>query len=110
MEKIYRIIAQTETLTITAQTKETTEDQAIADAKQHVLSPSVVEAGGYQPFVILPICTEEQWKGGNINFCPRCGASLLDEDDDSINDSLSLDCLECNASLDISIHVYSGAD
>lgn len=101
---LYRILAQTEGMTITAETKgEVTEAEAIADVKTSVLHEKVIEAGGYRNFVALPICTKEEWKSGNVNFCPRCGKRLEDIEDHFY----SGECFECGADLDVSINVYS---
>lgn len=105
MPMLYRILAQTETINIEAKTsRAVTELEAIEDAKKHVLHPDTIAAGGYRPFVILPMGTEHQWKYGHINFCPRCGAYIGDEmgepEDDMANDEQEFECSECYA------HVY----
>ncbi|WP_103110809.1 hypothetical protein [Brevibacillus reuszeri] len=99
---LYRILAQTEGMTITGETKEeVTEAEAIADVKTTFLHEKVVEAGGYRNFVTIPICTKEEWRLGNVNFCPRCGKRLEDVEDNYFNG----ECFECGADLDISINV-----
>jgi hypothetical protein len=101
---LYRILAQTETISIEAKTsRAVTEKEAIEDAKKHVLHPETVAAGGYRPFVVLPMGTEHQWKYGHINFCPRCGAYIGDEmgdpEIDIANNEQEFECPECYATV-----------
>lgn len=97
---IYRIIAQTDKLTITGQMKnETTEAEAVSEVHKTFLHEDVVKAGGYRNFVALPICTEEEWRTGNVNFCPRCGHRLEDIEDNSYCG----ECFECGAEIDVHI-------
>lgn len=100
---LYRILTQTEGMTITAETKdEVTEAEAIADAKTCVLNEKVVEVGGYRNFVALPICTKEEWEVGNINFCPRCGKKLEGIE----NSYFDGDCHHCEASIEVAINIH----
>jgi NADH pyrophosphatase NudC (nudix superfamily) len=96
-KRYYRIIAQTETMTITGQTKAVTEEQAIKDA------PLVIGGGSFptRSFVLQPIATEDAWNSGYINFCPRCGSKQ------DIEDSWSrFECDNCSAEVDCNITVY----
>jgi hypothetical protein len=102
---LYRILAQTETINIVAKTsRAVTEHEAIEEAKKHVLHPDTVAAGGYRPFVVMPLGTEHQWKYGHINYCPRCGTYIGDKIGDSehevANDDEEFECPDCYA------HVY----
>ena len=107
MEKVkslYRIIAQTDTITITANTdKDVSEAEAQEAAKEVLVAPDM---SVYHHFVALPLCTDEQWKGGNVNFCPRCGERLSEPDDDSVDSEYRGMCFSCNAELEIDITVY----
>ncbi|MBH0328255.1 hypothetical protein ABH14_00300 [Brevibacillus brevis] len=105
---LYRILAQTETINIEAKTsRAVTELEAIEDAKKHVLHPKTVAAGGYRPFVVLPMGTEHQWKYGHINYCPRCGKYIGDEmgdpEDGIANNVQEFECSECYATVFVDI-------
>lgn len=100
---LYRILAQTEGMTITGETKEeVTEAEAIADVQTTFLHEKVVEAGGYRNFVAIPICSKEEWEAGHINFCPRCGNKLKYIEDNFFDG----DCHNCEASLEIAITIH----
>jgi hypothetical protein len=104
--QLYRIMAQTEAVAISAETsKEMTASEAREAALKDVISPT----GRYQPFVLIPICTEFQWKYGQINFCPRCGQNICKDVGgdyhEGVTDSLEFDCPECEAH--IFVHIMS---
>ncbi|MFE4571375.1 hypothetical protein [Paenibacillus chitinolyticus] len=104
--KLYRILAQTEGVTITTDTsKNMTESEAKVVAQNDVIAPN----GKYQPFVLIPICTEFQWKYGQINFCPRCGKNICESVGgdylEGVTDQLEFDCPECEATM--FIHIIS---
>ena len=104
-KSLYRVLAQTETITITAQTSvELTE----AEAKETALKDVLIhpDKNIYQRFVVVPLCTKEQWKGGNVNFCPRCGSRLTEPDEDSVDSEYYGTCFNCEAELEINVHVY----
>lgn len=101
---LYRILAQTEKISIEAKTScAVTEQEAVEDAKKHVLHPSTVAVGGYRSFVVLPMGTEHQWKYGHINFCPRCGSyignEMGDPEDECANNEQEFECPECDATV-----------
>lgn len=97
---IYRTFAQTESITITAETKgAVTMARAEIDVEDHVL-PKHIQSD-LKPWVTLPIATQESWDRGYVNFCPRCGKRIEDTDD---NNWLG-DCFECGAELDIQITI-----
>lgn len=102
-KQLYRIIAQTNELTITAETsKELTADEAREEAIKHVLSPT----GKYNNHILQPIGTLNGWKHGHINFCPRCGKNISEEMGDSsdmVNNMQEFECPECEA--DIYVHI-----
>ncbi|WAH35016.1 hypothetical protein [Alicyclobacillus dauci] len=101
---IYRIMAQTDTLTVSAETSiEVTADEVAEIASKDVLLGDGVR---YKNFVALPICTKEQWDGGHVNFCPRCGNRLNEYDTDSVETQYNGDCFRCNSTIDVSIEVY----
>ena len=103
-KQIYRIIAQKEGITITAETLgEMTMEEATKTAIADVLG-GIDKAVKFQPFIAVPITTEERWKAGYINFCPRCGANISDYD---LYENADTDCFECDASLDIHVEVYN---
>lgn len=108
MPMLYRILAQTETINIEAKTsRAVTESEAVEDAKKHVLHPNTVAAGGYRPFVVIPMGTEHQWKYGHINYCPRCGSYIGDEMSDPesgiANNVQEFECSECEATVFVDI-------
>jgi hypothetical protein len=104
---LYKIIAQTEGITITAQINEDmTEDEVIKAAEEHTLHKATMEAGKYRNFIVLPVCTREQRNNGNINYCPRCGHKMEDMDENYYQG----ECWECNATLDIHITTYGETD
>lgn len=94
---IYRIIAQTDTITITAQTsKAVTEEAAYKDV------PLVTANNTVERFIVFPVATQESWDNGHINFCPRCGTRQ-----EYIQDNYSrFECSECNAEVDCNITTY----
>lgn len=94
---LYRIIAQREGLTITAETKEISFKEAKKAALSHVQHPEQ-----FQPYVLMPLTTQERWDSGYINFCPRCGANIADYD---LEENTFSDCYECDATLNINIAV-----
>lgn len=102
-KKLYKIIVQTETITISAQTSNDVSWNEAAEIAQK----DVLHGQNYRNFVALPVCTVEQWEGHNVNFCPRCGHNLA-EYDDSVDNEFRSDCPNCYAELDITI--YSGGD
>ena len=105
MEKaksLYRIIAQTDTITITAKTGKDVSEAEAQEAAKEVL---VQDMNVYHHFVALPLCTEEQWKGGNVNFCPRCGERLSEPDEDSVDSEYYGMCFNCEAGLGINITI-----
>lgn len=103
MKKLYRIIAQTDEMTISADTsKEMSDKEAIEIAEQEILSPT----GSYRNFIIQPLGTLHGWKYGHINFCPRCGKYIGDEMGDSTavaNNYQEFDCPECEAEVSVEI-------
>lgn len=99
---IYRLLAQKEGITITAETKEMTMEEAKATAIAEVLV-NVDKTLDFQPFVALPVTTQERWDAGCINFCPRCGTNLSDYE---LDEYANTDCHSCDASLDIHVQVY----
>ncbi|EPD81331.1 hypothetical protein [Paenibacillus sp. HGH0039] len=104
--KIYRILAQTEGATITTDTSKnmTASDEKVV-AQKDIIAPK----GKYQPFVLIPICTEFQWKYGQINFCPRCGKNICESVGgdylEGVTDRLDFDCPECEAN--VFVHIIS---
>ncbi len=101
---IYRLKAQTNPnneLSITATTKEVTHDEAVAIAKGGNIFVND-QPGRYAPFIVEPICTEEEWKEGKVNFCPRCGNRMEHVDGEAYYG----DCFDCNATIQVSIEVY----
>lgn len=99
-KQLYKIIAQKEGITITA----TTSEDVTFDEAKNIAITSVL--GGvdklieFEPMVLIPITTKERWEYGTINFCPRCGTSLQDEELERYADVY---CHECNASMEIQI-------
>ncbi len=100
---LYRIIAQTNELTITAETsKELTAEEAREEAIKHVLIPG----GNYNNHILQPIGTLNGWKYGHINFCPRCGKNISEEMGDSseiVNNVQEFECPECEAEVFVEI-------
>lgn len=106
-KKIYRIIAQKEGITITAESKEMTMKEATETAIAEVLG-GVHKALNFQPFIAVPVTTQERWDAGYINFCPRCGANISEYE---LEEYANTDCFECDTSLDIHIQNHgSGED
>ncbi|MGG3871393.1 hypothetical protein [Brevibacillus laterosporus] len=104
----YRILTQTESLNIEAKTSQAvTEKQAIKDAIKHVISPEAVAAGKYRPFVVLPLGTEDEWKYGHINYCPRCGAYIGEDfattERDMASNEQEFECSNCDATVYVNI-------
>jgi hypothetical protein len=102
---IYKIKAQTKEndhgITVTAQTKSgVTHEEAISIAKKDVLLEPMAEL--YTNFIVEEIATEDGWKYGHVNFCPRCGSRIEDVDDNYY----SAECVSCYAELDVHITVY----
>ncbi len=94
---IHKVVAQKEGITITAITgSDVTFEEAKSIAKKEVLN-----GDDYQPFVVLPITTQERWDDKAINFCPRCGSNLKDY---QLEQYASFDCYECDTSMDIRIN------
>lgn len=102
-KQLYRIIAQTDGITITAETsKELTETEAREEAIKHVLLPT----GNYNNHVLQPIGSLNGWKYGHINFCPRCGKNISEEMGDSseiVNNMQEFECPECEAEVYVEI-------
>ncbi len=106
VKSIYRILAQTETVTMNATTsKELTEKEAREVGEKEVLAYH--DKTIYQRFVAIPLCTKHQWEDGNVNFCPRCGERLAELNDDHADNWFDGECPQCEAQLEINIHVYS---
>ncbi len=103
IKRLYRIIAQTNEMTITAETsKELTAKEARENALKHVLDP----AGQYNNHIVQPISTLHGWKYGHINFCPRCGKNISEEMGDSsdfANNVQEFECPECLAEVFVDI-------
>lgn len=99
---MYKIIAQKEGITITAETNELTFDEAKKVAIAEVLLETD-KAVSYQPFVLLPMTTNERWNERCINFCPRCGANLHEQE---LGNSEFFDCYDCDSSIEVTIHYY----
>lgn len=100
---IYRIVAQREHMTITADTvEELTMDEAEKTAIANVLG-GVNALVGLKPFVALPITTKERWDAGKMNFCPRCGTNLSDCD---LEETAYTDCSNCDVSLEVHIQLH----
>ena len=109
VKSFYRILAQTDTITITAQTsKELSEKEAKEAAEKEVLLHPDKEV--YHRVVAIPLCTKEQWKGGNVNFCPRCGERLTEPDEDDVTSEYYGECYGCGAQLEINIRVHEDED
>lgn len=107
--KLYRIVAQTESITISAEiSSDMTSDKARATANEYIMAPN----GKYQPFILLPICTKFQWDNGQINFCPRCGKNICEsvggDCHEAVTEQLKFECPECNAN--ISVHILSTSE
>jgi len=67
-KKMYRILAQSEKLTVTMFPKvATTIAESEETANEHIKLPT-------KPYVLQEICTEEEWNEGYPKFCPRCGS------------------------------------
>jgi hypothetical protein len=99
---IYKIKAQTKEndhgITVTAQTKlGVTHEEAINIAKKDILLEPMAER--YTNFIVEEIATEDGWKCGHVNFCPRCGCRLEDIDDNYYRG----ECFDCHAEIDVHI-------
>lgn len=106
-KQIYRIIAQKQGITITAETSiEMTMEEAENTAVAEVLG-GVNQLINLKHFVALPITTEERWKAGHINFCPRCGKNISEF---GYEDTLTSDCHNCGADLVVFVHVENSED
>ncbi|MFB6364269.1 hypothetical protein ACFCP7_09420 [Paenibacillus elgii] len=109
---LYRFIGQSEEITLTVNlNKAMTQDEAIKVVEKDVFRNEIIS--DLKPYVVLPICSETQWKLGNINFCPRCGQNIveyLNEDPDFVYDAQLFDCPECNASCDVTIKTHEAFD
>lgn len=104
--QLYRVIAQTESLTITASmSKDMSAKDVVEVARKEFLSPK----GNYRDFVVLPIASERAYKYGHISFCPRCGTNIAEEMGDTTNGTIKNDdnftCNECNAEINVCIQV-----
>lgn len=98
---IHRIIAQKEGITITAETSnDVTYDEAKQTAIAEVLG-GVDKVVGFQPFVVIPLTTKERWEDKTINFCPRCGTNISDQE---LEQYATFDCFNCDTSIDVQIH------
>lgn len=73
-------------------------------ARQIVLTNPVlmITKAEAENFVLQPIATEEDWKEGTYQFCPRCGKHL----DTSVYSGESMECFNCNCSITCDIDVY----
>ena len=98
-KQIYKILAQKEGVTLTANTHEVTYDEAQKIADKFI--NSIHKDVKFETFVVLPMTTKERYDSGFINFCPRCGANLQDEEFENYADFV---CFECDAT--IQIHIY----
>lgn len=109
MPKLFRVLAQTNSITITA---ETSKNMTANEAKEVVWKDILAPKGNYQPFVLLPICTEKQWKYGQINFCPRCGINICErvggDNHEGVTEQLEFNCPECNAYM--YVHIISTSE
>lgn len=102
-KKMYKIIAQKEGITITAETNgDITFEEAKKTAITEVLN-GADRAVTFQPYVVLPITTKERWDNHSINFCPRCGANIQDHE---LENSDFFDCYECDSTVEIHIHHF----
>lgn len=99
-KQMYRVFAQKEGITITAETSESTFEEVKETAVVNVLG-GVDRMVEFQPYVIVPITTKERWKNGFINFCPRCGANVADQEHENY---AFFDCFDCNSSMEVQIH------
>lgn len=96
LNQIYRIIAQREGITVTA---DTSGDVSKAEAKEIAVKEVLMGADkvpSYQHFITLPITTQDRWDQGFINFCPRCGANISDHQHENY---ANFECHECDASI-----------
>ncbi|MEK5060509.1 hypothetical protein ACFSUM_18660 [Virgibacillus siamensis] len=92
-KKMYRMKAQTETITITMFPKvATTHEESENEAKKHLPFET-------KPFVVEEICSEEEWKEGQPNFCPRCGSRT------SFDDNGFYECSDCEAQGHVSVEI-----
>ena len=104
-KQIYKILAQKDGVTLTANTHEVTYDEAQKIANKFI--SEIHKDITFEPFVVLPVTTKERWDSGFINFCPRCGASLQDEELEQYADVY---CHECDASMGIQVFDICDAD
>ncbi|ERM17330.1 hypothetical protein [Brevibacillus laterosporus] len=105
---LYKIVAQAKSCDVVAKIKRAvTEQEAIEEAKKHILHPNTIAAGEYQPFVVFPLGTERQWKYGHINYCPRCGTYIGDvmgdPEDEAVNNFQEFECPDCDATVFVDI-------
>lgn len=102
-KQLYRIIAQTNEITVSADTTaEMTAAEARKAAEDSVLSPT----GNYRNYILQPMGTLNGWKYGHINFCPRCGKNISKEMGDSrdiVTDWQEFECPECEA--EVLVHI-----
>ncbi len=99
-KKLYRVIAQKEGITITAEmSREMTMKEAVDAATTEVIG-GVHKIVDFQPCVAVPITTQERWDEGYINFCPRCGANISEYE---LYEFAETECHECDASINIRI-------
>ena len=105
--QMYRVLEQKEGITITA---ETSIDLSFEEVKKtaivNVLG-GIDKAVKFQPFVVLPITTKERWEDGSINFCPRCGKNLAEQE---LERYATFDCYECKASMEVQVHTFDNED
>lgn len=95
---IYVLMAQTDEVTVTAQTKKAV---TIEEAQKDIH----IVTGNYMTnkYIILPIASQESWERGYINFCPRCGRRQ-----EFIEKSYSFfECHDCNAEIECNITVQN---
>lgn len=105
--QMYRILAQKEGITITAETSNNvTFEEAKKTAIAEVLG-GIDKVVNFQPFVVLPISTKERWENHSINFCPRCGTNIQDHE---LENTDFFDCYECNASIHVHIDYFGKAE
>lgn len=99
-KQVYRIIAQKEGITITAETScDMTYQEAKETALAHVLTATDKEMK-YEPFIALPLTTKERWDQKFINFCPVCGKNF---EDDDLEHHAYQDCFNCGVTLEIHV-------
>lgn len=99
---IYKVMAQKDGYTITAQTEQLKFDDAIQAATLLISRETDL-----RPFVLIPVSTKKRWQEGTINFCPRCGANLKDYELDTYAD---FECSSCDASVKVTVMGVSDDD